>query len=920
MNGLAEMLLRRHRLVAPGLLARDPAPAFAGTAPQPRKQEGADRAPSCEDGLAALEADLLQLGYVVSASLRRALSELTADELANAGGHLIHGVLAELGGYVEHVPLFRNFPASVPADTAEFYVRRVFTLLLQRPEQPCVLCGLVTTVHPVSPCAHLVCRACWDGSDFSACPICHRRVDPDDPFLRPADDPVAEAGTANGSMSRVATVLSLCADPAETARDHLRVLLSRRTPLRKEDLATVGVLIREFWPRAINWLPERIPVRETRAVVLAAAMRHGGDSVPELLDRYVDSATDVLRLLTALMGGDPGLRQRLPRRSSLSRAIRRALLSHLDRMPVPYLIEDLHRHPEAWKHMAEVLHPHEHHTRHPDAALAFAALRGTRLDGGGPLATALLDRAAAYPGLLRFDGVRLRASGLASRVETALRDGDHATALTLLGTRPGELARRVAHLARRVPAEPLAAAVAEAAPRVSPGVLIAALGQVRTPPGGSRMFLPRGGSARIWTEPDDRAPIPDQVVASVTAAIDAEMLRRAAALPPVELALLDEGLADLHAPAAERSASATLVRLTRGSVRPIPSGDRLRLFLHWAEPDGERVDLDLSVALFDPRWSFVDLCDYTNLRVGGDAAVHSGDLTSAPEPLGASEFVDLDIESLREDGARYAVPIVFSYNDVPFERLVRGFAGFLDSSDAHSGVAFDPFAVRQRFDLTGSAKILVPFVADLWSRTMRWADLNLSTSGFMHDVWAYHGQLARLGSTLEDAYGLGERVTLWEVARWHAAARARRVVVRHRDGSRVHYVRGDDEESAEFAARLTASHEAGRAEPSSAASGDAAAPPYEDALGTSRGESSGTSLGGTSLGGTSLGGTSLGGAELAVLVDAGDSAGVGVELGGGAGIREGAQVYALHPGSLDPAEVRMLDAADLVAALAPAPL
>ncbi|WP_398661102.1 RING finger family 4 domain-containing protein, partial [Streptomyces misionensis] len=25
----------------------------------------------------------------------------------------------------------------------------------------------------------------WDGSDYAGCPVCHRRIDADDPFLRP---------------------------------------------------------------------------------------------------------------------------------------------------------------------------------------------------------------------------------------------------------------------------------------------------------------------------------------------------------------------------------------------------------------------------------------------------------------------------------------------------------------------------------------------------------------------------------------------------------------------------------------------------------------------------------------------------------------------------------------------------------------
>ena len=45
------------------------------------------------------------------------------------------------------------------------------------------------------------------------------------------------------------------------------------------------------------------------------------------------------------------------------------------------------------------------------------------------------------------------------------------------------------------------------------------------------------------------------------------------------------------------------------------------------------------MAMYDSEGGFVGWCDYTRLRFADRAAVHSGDLTSAPAPLGASEFV-----------------------------------------------------------------------------------------------------------------------------------------------------------------------------------------------------------------------------------------------------------------------------------------
>jgi len=81
-------------------------------------------------------------------------------------------------------------------------------------------------------------------------------------------------------------------------------------------------------------------------------------------------------------------------------------------------------------------------------------------------------------------------------------------------------------------------------------------------------------------------------------------------------------------------------------------------------------------------------------------------------------------------------------------------------------------AVEERFDLTGPAKILLPFGVDLLTKELRWYDVNLSAAGYGHNVSWYGGHLALMAATLEEVHGSGDRVSLWEICCWHAAARA----------------------------------------------------------------------------------------------------------------------------------------------------
>ncbi|WP_405788422.1 hypothetical protein OG753_12300 [Streptomyces sp. NBC_00029] len=764
--------------------------------------------PSTTEGLTALEAELLDRGYALSVPLRSALAWLGPTGLAAAGAQLIRDIDILLGADRTHMPLFRSFPASVPDDTLGLWIDRVLTLLLQWPDQPCVLCATVGSVHPVAPCAHLVCRTCWDGADYTGCPVCHHRIDAADPFIRPSPHP-GDVPPGGGPLR----LLAFAADRAADSVTALGKLLARRTPLSPQDKEETRVLLAHA-PAGLDWLPDEIPVRETKALVLGTLLRERRtrEAVRALLPGRLTTATDVLRLLAVWSGGEADLLEP-PRVRSLPRPLRRELLAVLDGLDPALLVEDVLRHEDLWKRAAEILHPFEQHARHPRAALAFAVLRGTDT-AGTALGAALLATAAAYPHAVRTDGSRVRAATWLARAEEALRGGDPDRALAVLAERPGELVRRLDHLLRLYAADTLAPRVAEVLaerlPKAGPGPLLSALGRLRIRhlPGTRRVFFPRGQVAHSFTVPDDRAPLAEAVTRSVCELFENEVLRRLAAADPCDMAVLDSRLAHLHVPSAERAAAKALVTVPKGSFQALPDGEVLRMFLHWMEPARGRVDLDLSVVLFDTDWNYVGLCDYTNLVHGERAVVHSGDLVSAPAPHGASEYVDIDLDALADTGVRFAMPVVFSYNNIPFELLPDAFAGFMALPTRSGRTArYDPRTVRQRYDLVGNSRIHVPLLVDLERRGFLWTDVHLPDDEGYHSVREHQEDLARIGRDLFQYFSTG-RTTLWELAGWHAAARCREVAVLRRtprpsDPDELwSYRRGSGEDTAAFAARL----------------------------------------------------------------------------------------------------------------------
>ncbi|NGN64214.1 hypothetical protein G5C51_09895 [Streptomyces sp. A7024] len=755
------------------------------------------------NGLVALEAELLDRNAALSAPLRDALARLRPKDLAATGARLLKDLDRELGADRTHMPLFRRFPRSTPRDTQALYVDRVFALLLQQQRQPCVLCGTVGSVHPVAPCAHLVCRGCFDGSDYTGCPVCRVRITPGDPFLQPSrTDGTPPARTAAGPLR----LLTLGADRATDAARTLARLLARRTPLSPQDRDDLRVLLEHAPPDDLGWLPEDIPVRETKALVLGLLLldERSREALTARLPGLLTTATDVLRLLAVWSGGEADLLAP-PRFKSLPRPLRRTLLAVLDGLAPALVAEDLRRHPRTWKHAAEPLHPYEHAARFPRAALAFAVLRETRL--------AELPHAephiAGQRDLRVDEHGRIRTAGFAPQIEQALAAGDTDRATALLAKRPGELVRRLDHLLRLSgePPAPLLAALQSALPKAGAGPLLSAYGALRNRhlPPHRRVFFPRGQLARSYATDDHRPPLPEQTTARICGLLEGEILRRLAAAPRHDTAVLDAGLARLAAPFAERTASPALVAVPRGSTQQLPDGDVVRLFLHWTEPKGTRVDLDLSVAFYDQAWKFAGLCDYTDMRYLDTAAIHSGDLTSAPAPEGATEYVDLDLRQLADAGARYAVVLVFAYNDVPFEDLQDAFAGFMELPDAERrDSAFHPRAVRQRFDLTGESRVCAPMVLDLDQRSALWTDIHLSAAGGFHNVDRHHPVLGRLGHDLTTYFTGGGRVSMWDLACWHAAARSDEVTVLGPRGTDEAwtYHREEGQPIADFAARV----------------------------------------------------------------------------------------------------------------------
>lgn len=482
----------------------------------------------------------------------------------------------------------------------------------------------------------------------------------------------------------------------------LEPLVSSRTSLSEEEAADVIWFIQTYKNDVFRLLPETIPFREIRALVGGALILHIGDNarVEAFLEQNVETATDVLRVAVALHGGDVSLSTALTRFRKMKRSMRRRLLRLLDR--APNATEDVMRQAERWKRLAEVLHPGDYADKYPRA---FAAITAARRN----------DPPASFGSL----------------VETMLAERQIGALTPLLQDRPGEFARRLdVTLRRATDPDAVLDAFEAVAAQVSSPVLLQLLAQVRAPrPLPLRAFAPKGAMAKVFGIMDRREPIASGVLARAAQICEGALVTRFASLPPLGRCYIDPALREYRVPLAQRAAAKSLRTLVRGSQLPIPDTRFIRLFLWWKNGK-ERTDIDLSAAFFDADFVFKDTVAYYNLR--GYGGYHSGDIVDAPN--GASEFIDLDLKVLAEQGIRYVVTSINSYTRQPYCDLPECFAGWMARVDTASGEVFEPRSVIDRIDITSDTAICLPFVMDLQERRMIWADLGLTSSPYWNNV------------------------------------------------------------------------------------------------------------------------------------------------------------------------------------------
>lgn len=504
-------------------------------------------------------------------------------------------------------------------------------------------------------------------------------------------------------------------------------LLSAKDSLSQDDKDIIAWFVSHYAIKDLV-IPEAIDFAENKCVLAAELLKKN-----EPIDRLVKTATDILRIVTHLSGGDVSLASNT-QFISLPRATRKTLVKLLEGVINE---EDIGRHRNKWVRLFHNLHVGDFSSSVYEIA----------------------KKARNNQGLESFY----------SQLEFFLNAKNIKGATALLAERPGEFGRRIDHLLRLSENPDSQNNIAETflsvANKIPTRNLLQLLGHLgrRNKDIDQRVVYPKGSVQKAVIVPGFISSLDGKVLSLLVNGIYEVLLSRFSSREPLGKVWVDPDLIDCPLPTQQRSASSGLFNVARGTRLPIGDKDTLRFFIYWVGKD-----IDLSATFHDESYRLIEHVSYTNLRAKGYKACHSGDIVNAPK--GASEFIDIDIESAYRYGARYVAMNVLVYSGPSFAEHTCCYAGWMTRTKPNSNEVYDPKTVAQKIDVRSASRNVIPAVFDLRDRKMIWVDVAMSG----RRQWGgnnIESNAASIESKLKAIVESEHKLSLYELFLMHAQAR-----------------------------------------------------------------------------------------------------------------------------------------------------
>ncbi len=400
------------------------------------------------------------------------------------------------------------------------------------------------------------------------------------------------------------------------------------------------------------------------------------------------TATDVLRLASALSEGDVSLRTK-SRFRKFSRPERRFLLGLIEN--AKHIEEDFAMRKEPWKRLLSNLHPADFKV--PRVSAAYDSLYNKQVHT------------------------------LDAKVERALAVSDIAS-LELLKSQPGQFLRRLHKLYDLFGRQAF-----ESFKDVTAALTVSQLakldGYLATVNGRkSLVFTPKGVWAKAQFVENGKARIDEDALADLRQHISEEIGARLYALYPAGFRV-DPATKNVKL----QSNGQELAPYGRGTVFDIPENVKfIRTASYWeAKREFQNVWFDVGWNFYGEDWKPMEtVCWNATHPFPNKAAIFSGDPTNSKDLEGrACQMIDLYPQKLLENGVRYAVWSVLCFSRIPFSDAKEVLATMQWGEKAEKGNLYEPSRAQVVFPLTGKAMTKYVAFVDLKERKLVYMDVGL---------------------------------------------------------------------------------------------------------------------------------------------------------------------------------------------------
>ena len=244
---------------------------------------------------------------------------------------------------------------------------------------------------------------------------------------------------------------------------------------------------------------------------------------------------------------------------------------------------------------------------------------------------------------------------------------------------------------------------------------------------------------------------------------------------------IEDDLMLQNVPFAQRTASKALRTVPKGS-RFSKESDKpiIRFFTWWNERGVDkngndinvgRIDIDLSVGIYDRNYNLIKQCAYYDLR-SSDYLAHSGDITSAPN--GAAEYIDVNIDKLKDDipEAAFVGQLISSFTGQKYADLPECYAGWMEREQKQHGEIFEASTVKNKVDVTAEATQVLTCLYDIARKEYIWADTPIKGVSYANNLNSVRGSLAYAIQGLAEM----KKPNLYDLFEMHAKARGEIVI------------------------------------------------------------------------------------------------------------------------------------------------